>query len=422
MTQHAKLWSRDFSRLWWSEAASFFGSQLTLFALPIVALQYLGASAADVAWVATAAGVGTLVFLGLFGPWTDRVRRTRFMSLMSWLRALLLAAVAILCFTDNLSMVVLVVAAGLISGSTGLYDSAFAALLPGVTHRAKLPAANSWVAGMRSAGDIGAGATAGILLQVFSPVALFLSDALTYVVSAITVGRIRETGPSPTERLSARSYLRSLGSGFRLLRRDPVLWPVNLSIAHFNLFTTAIQAVYVTHALRTGSMSPAEIGIAGAIGGVLGLLSISVAPRVWDRCHPLTALVASFVLPAVAGLGMLLLSPGDEVLNVAILGVSLGFWASCVMVNIAGTETLKQVLVPDSDLGSVSAATRLLTWGVDPIGAALAGTLVLVLPTGVVLAVAAGGVVTSAIWVAFSDNVRRLPRLSELTSAQAPIQ
>ncbi|OOP60401.1 hypothetical protein BMF89_16865 [Arthrobacter sp. SRS-W-1-2016] len=410
----AKLWNRDFSTLWWSEAVSFFGSQLTLFAIPIVALQILDSSASEVAWINTAAGLGTVVFLGLLGPWTDKVRRTRFMSVMSGLRALVLSAMAVLFLMGSLSLLALVIAAFLVSGLTGLYDSAFAALLPSVAHRSKLTTANTWVAGIRSAGDIGAGATAGILLQLLSPVALFISDALTYLVSALAVGRIREERQAPPETFTFRGYFLSLGSGFAILVRDRVMRPVTLSIAHFNLFTAAIQSVYVTHALRTGSMTPAEVGIAGAVGGIIGLLSMMAAPWVWDRFRPVRALMATFMLPALAGLGMLLLTPGQVVSNVLLLGLSLGFWASCVMVNITGTETLKQLLIPHEALGRFSSASRVLTWGIDPIGAALAGVLALFLPTGAVLAAASSGVVISACWIAASRAVRELPLLSEI--------
>jgi MFS family permease len=408
-----KLWNRDFTRLWWSEAVSFFGSQLTLFALPIVALQNLRASTSEVAWISTAAGVGTLVFLGLLGPWTDRGRRTRLMALLSAVRAVLVAIVALLFVSGQLTLPVLIVVAGLIAGLTGLYDSAFAALLPGITHRSRLPKANSWVAGIRSAGDIGAGATAGILLQLFSPFALFIADACSYVVSAIAVRTIREAKPEPPPRLSVRAYGASLGDGFRILYRSSVMWPVNLAIAHFNLFTATIQAVYIAHAVRSGSMTAAEIGVAGAAGGVLGLASTVIAPRVWEWARPLGVLSVTFALPAVAGLGMLLLGPGQPVVNVALLALSLGLWASSVMINITGTETLKQVFIPSESLGSVSAASRIMTWGVDPLGAALAGVLAVFLPTGAVLVVAVVGVAASPLWVLVNRTIRGLPLLAQ---------
>ena len=37
-------------------------------------------------------------------------------------------------------------------------------------------------------------------------------------------------------------------------------------------------------------MSPAEVGFAGAIGGILGLLSVSIAPRVWSRFRPIAVM------------------------------------------------------------------------------------------------------------------------------------
>ena len=111
---------------------------------------------------------------------------------------------------------------------------------------------------------------------------------------------------------------------------------------------------------------------------------------------------------------MLLLAPGQAFANVLLLGLSLGFWASCVTVNITGTETLKQLLVPDERLGAFSSASRILTWGMDPVGAALAGALALFLPTGMVLAIATGGVVASAAWILASRSVRGLPRLSAI--------
>lgn len=84
------------------------------------------------------------------------------------------------------------------------------------------------------------------------------------------------------------------------------------------------------------------------------------------------------------------------------------------MVNITGTETLKQALVPDRQLGSFSSASRVLTWGIDPVGAGFAGALALFLPTGTILAIAAGGVATSLSWILASRAVRELPLLANV--------
>lgn len=410
-----RLWRRDFAVLWWSEALSFFGSQLTLFAIPIVALNVLGSTASDVAFINAAAGVGTTLMLVFFAPFTDRVRRTRLMSLMSALRALCLGALVVLVLIDGLSLAILVVVAFLVAGLTALYDSAFSAHVPTIVSRDKLSTANTWISGIRSAGDIGAGAVAGVVLQFLSPVVLFASDAVSYLVSAFGVGRLTESRPKrEPSRMTVRAFAAELASGLVLLVRQPTLWPITVSIAQFNLFTTAIQAIYVTHALRTGAMSPSEIGLAGAIGGVIGLLSMTAAPALWDRVRPIVLLSATFTLPAISGIGMLFVRSGESAWNVAVLGASLGFWAACVMVNLTGTETVKQLLVPNDVLGRVSAASRLVTWGIDPIGAFLAAVLTLFLPTGAVLLAAAAGVATSSVWILRSRRVRSLTRLPSM--------
>ncbi|WP_158865701.1 MFS transporter [Leifsonia sp. AG29] len=412
-TGERPLWTTDFRRLWWGEAVSFFGSQLTLFAIPIVALTHLHASAAEVAWLTAASGVGTLLFLGAFGPWTDRGRRTRFMSSLSLLRSAALGVVVVLLLTDHLSMLVLAVAIAVISGLTGLYESAFSALVPTIVDRSRLTSANSWVAGIRSAGDIGAGAAAGALLQLLSPVVLFLADAISYLVSALSVAGVRDHPARAIPRQTFGEYTRSLGNGMRTLRRSPIMWPTTLAIAHFNLFTSAIQAVYLVHALRSGSMSPVEVGIAGTIGGCIGLASTALAPLVWRRYRPALVLTATFCFPAASAIGIAALDRAGGLLNVALLGVSLGSWASCVMINIAGTETLKQLTIPETEIGNVSAASRILTWGIDPVGAALAGVLALLFPTAFILVVGAAGVVASCVWVLASPHLRALRMLTE---------
>lgn len=72
------------------------------------------------------------------------------------------------------------------------------------------------------------------------------------------------------------------------------------------------------------------------------------------------------------------------------------------------------LLIPHEALGRFSSASRVLTWGIDPIGATPSGVLALFLPTGAVLAVPSSGVVISACWIASSAAVRELPLLSEI--------
>ena len=57
------------------------------------------------------------------------------------------------------------------------------------------------------------------------------------------------------------------------------------------------------------------------------------------------------------------------------------------------------MLVPSQYLGRYSAASRLFTWGIEPVGALLAALAVTYAPISVVLTIAFGGIFASGFWV-----------------------
>jgi MFS family permease len=72
----SELWRHgDYLRLWSAQGISAFGSQITLVALPLVAILTLGASTFEVA-VLTGLELVPFVLLGIpAGVWVDRLRR-----------------------------------------------------------------------------------------------------------------------------------------------------------------------------------------------------------------------------------------------------------------------------------------------------------------------------------------------------------
>lgn len=196
--------------------------------------------------------------------------------------------------------------------------------------------------------------------------------------------------------------------GIRFLLSDPIQRPITLAIAHFNLFTSAIQALYVVFALRYANLSAAEIGVAASIAGVVGLCGVFISDWSIKKIRPVILLSVTLALPVLSGAGILILPLLGQFASMLVLSASLGLWACAVLVNVAASETLKQQLVPEAILGRVSAAIRLLTWGVDPIGAGLATLAVLYLPIHGVLLISIIGVGASVSWLLASSQLRKL--------------
>ena len=421
-----RLWTHDFSRLWVGEAVSFTGSQLTVFALPIVALQLLHADPASVTLINALAGMGTLLFAIVFAPWSDGAR-TRVMTAINMLRCVVLVGVSVLLLTGHLGLWALVLTAFLIAGLTAVYDSGFSAIRPTIVTRDALPRANSWIGGVRSVADIGAGGLAGAVLAVTSPVVLFATNAVTYLVAAISVGGVRspEAVRSRAEATGLGTYVRSIGAGFRVLLADRLQLPLTLAVAHFNLFTTGIQAVYVSFAVRELGFSAGAVGALVSVGGVIGLVGVWLGPVALRRWRLPWLLGLTFAVPGLLCIALSIVGNAPVPLAAATLAGTLGGWAVSVLINITATESIKQVLVPNEVLGRFTAAQRVLTWGVDPVGALLGGGLLLVLPLPATLGLLGLGVVTSALWVPLSPDLRRLPLFDRLhigtTAREAPL-
>ena len=80
----------DFVRLWTAQTISQFGTQVSLLALPLVAISLLRASAFEVALLGTVEFLPFILFSLPAGAWVDRLRRRPILILGDLGRALAL--------------------------------------------------------------------------------------------------------------------------------------------------------------------------------------------------------------------------------------------------------------------------------------------------------------------------------------------
>lgn len=395
-------------RLYSSEAGSTFTSQYVLFAIPVVAVTVLNARDSEVALLNAASGFGILVFLLFLGPLTDVRRKDLLLGFLSIARGLAAALLTYAFMQDAVSTTVLIVSIFFLGGMTALYESSVSAYIPALVRSAKLPSVNSWIAGLRSAADIGAGAAAGWVLQYFGPTWLMAVVAVLYILVSVGPFSMRAVfGSERIDQLGAEGagpepytgFINKAMAGFNILFRDRAQFRMNLGIFQFNLFTSAVQAVFAVYAIRYADLTAFTFGLAGTIGGLIGLSGVWFSVRAIRRFRPHRLLAATLMIPGVMGVFIVLLPIFDPTIQIFVLGASLGIWSAATLTNIALFETIKQVLVPSRYLGRYSAASRLFTWGIEPVGALLAALAVIYVPISVVLTIAFVGVFASGLWV-----------------------
>ncbi len=404
----------DFRRLWVGDALGQLGAQLTALALPVLAVRDLGASEWQMGLL-TAAETAAFLVIGLpTGAWVDRMRKRRVLIVADLVRAATLAVVVALALTGHATMPTLYAGALVISAATVFFDVAHQSYVPGLVGLAHVGEGNAKLQATQSVAQVAAPALGGALLRVVAAPLLIAVNALTYLVSALAVGRIRqvETLPPPEHRRPLREEIAE-GLGFVL--RQPLLRRIVACTALGNLFGAVSGSLLVLYALRDLGLDEAAYGTvlsASAVGGLLGAVTSDRLVR-WvgeGRVIPLAALAfapATALTPLAAALPV----PPQVVLVAA--GALLSF--AVVVYNVAQVS-FRQRVCPPLLLGRMNASVRFIVWGTSPLGGLLGGWLGHAWGVLPALWVGAAGTLLAALPVLLSP----LLRMRELPGAPAP--
>lgn len=396
---------RDF---WVGQTVSLFGDQVSLLAIPLLAALELHAGAAQMGLLTAAALAPNLLFSIHLGAWADRRPRRRELLIGADVgRALLLLTIPLAWALGVLSLGQLYVVA-FAAGSLGVvFSVAYDIVFVGLLERKDYIEGNSLINGSRAASIVAGNSVAGILVQALTaPIALLL-DALSYLGSAVFIGRAGAVESTPAQRGEGGS----LAAGGRFIARTPLIRAALLASATLNLFNTGFYALLVLYATRNLGMGAGAIGLALAIGGIGSLLGALVVRRLSRRIGLGRALVFGFVLTP-APLLLVPLAAGTQV-PVLLVAVAEFFNGMGVMVLDVGLGSLYAALVPDQLRARVSGAFLLVNYGIRPIGALAGGLLAAAVGLHTTMWITAVGALAGVLWLLPSP----LPRLRDLPRA-----
>jgi MFS family permease len=363
----------EFRRFWIGQTISAFGDQITYLALPIVAVLVLDADATQMG-VLTAVGlVPHLLFSLPAGIWLDRVReRRRLMILADIGRAMVIALVPLAFLSGWLSIELLFAVAFVVGSLALVFDISWNTFFVAVARREQYVAANALLSGSRSMSSVAGPALAGVLIQILSAPITLLADALSFLGSALFLGRIRVQEP-PIEQKpgTVREQLRD---GLSFIVRDPIIRGVLLSVATVNLFNFCFQALFILYATVNLGVEPGILGLAlgaGAVGSVIGAI---VAGRVGRRLGIGRAYLLSLILYP-APLILVPLAGGPPIVILAFLFVSEFLAGLGVMILDINAGAMILARTPDKIRGRAAGTFRFVNMGVRPIGAIIGGLL-----------------------------------------------
>jgi predicted MFS family arabinose efflux permease len=401
----------EFLKLWAAQSISQIGDQVTLLALPLVAVLTLDASAAQMGLLVAAELMPHLLFSLFAGVWIERSRRRRRLMIVADLgRTLLLASVPLAAAFDVLSFPQLYAVAFAVGTFAVMFDISWPTLFVAVVPRRDVVDANSKMSLSRALSFVVGPSAAGFLVQALTAPVTLLVDAFSFLGSALFLTRLRVQEPPVEE--DGNGVLGSLRDGLRFVLRDELIRSDLACAATVNLFNFVFYAIFVLYATRELGVAPGTLGIALGVGAVGGIIGALIAPRL----ERVIGIGRSVVLGSVLFPAPLILVPiasGSELQLGLMLGAAEFFSAVGVMIFDVSAASMAFLRIPDRIRARAAGSFRFVNYGVRPLGALLGGALGTALGLQTTLWIGVLGALLGVVWLFFSP----IPRLREVAEA-----
>lgn len=401
------LWrERDFLRLWAAQSVSDFGARITREGLPIMAVIGLAARPGELGVLAALSSAAGLLVGLTAGDYVDHTPRRRILIAADIVRAGVLLSVPLAAWLGVLSMLQVYAVAAVVAAASVLFAIADHAYLPSLVGRSLVLDANAKVSATESVAEMGGPALAGVLFQALTAPFAVAVNALTYLVSALFLWRIRTPEPAPDPR-GRRGWRSGLVTGAATSWGEPRVRVLLVMTATGGLFGGFFSALYVAYVLRDLGLGTALMGLGIAAGGLGALAGSVLAQAMARRLGVGPAIAVSGALSAL-GTMLILFAPADRAGAMAALVVSQILGDAFGVVPLILASSLRQSILPNAVLGRVGATFRAAGGGGAVVGALAGGALGGMLGLRMTLLIAIAGLLVGPLYGLASPALRRV--------------
>ena len=415
------LWANHaFVRVWSAATVSVFGSLITRFALPLIAILTLHAGPFEVAVVRSIDLLSALLVGFVAGAWVDRLRRRPVLIWADLGRALLLLSIPVSFALGTLQLWQLIVVAALAAVLTTFFDAADNAYLPTIVERERLVEANSALAASGSVVEFVGFGISGALVQILTGPITILIDVVTYLVSALLLFTVRTPEPPPPPAADREPVVHEIREGIGIVRRDELLRPFLGAQMLMSTLWGIFGATWFLFALQELDISPALIGVIAGLGGASSFVGAVVATRATKRWGVGPVAIGAMLLAALGNLFIPLAPAGAPLLAVLFLSGQQLLGDSAVTAYDVTETSVKQSRVADRELGRVSSIFHVGSAGAQFAAAIGAGLLAEVIGLRATSFLAPLGALLAAAILYWSPvrYLRDLPVMDSRTPAQ----
>jgi MFS family permease len=387
--------NRRFASFWAGQTVSQFGDRVSELALPLIAVVTLAATPAQVGLLTAAVWTPSLFCL-LVGAWVDgRPRRKGILVAADLLRAAVLFSLPVAHWLGVITLAQLFVVALLTGVGQVCFQAAYPSFFVSLVDRDRYVDAQSRLSASRSASFVAGPAIGGYLVQILTAPVAVLVDAVSFLGSAVLIGRIR-TAPWPAGPRS--SLLADARAGLHYVLSHPYLRAALGCATTVNVFTFVAQALLVLFASRTLGLPSGVIGLAFGIGALGGLAGAVVAPRL-SRRYGIGRVICAGAVLFPAPIALVALAGGPHWVAAAMLAFAEALSSAGVMLFDVNLNALQAAVTADAMRSRVAGVFGTVNYGVRPLGAVLGGVLGGTLGVRPTLLLAAVGGALCVLWL-----------------------
>ncbi|MEY2432042.1 MAG: hypothetical protein QOC92_1767 [Acidimicrobiaceae bacterium] len=400
--------NREFRLLWAGQTVSRVGTEVSVLALPLIAIQVLHASTFE---VGSLTAVETLPFLlvGLpAGAWVDRMRRRRVLIVADIGRLIALGSIPIASAVASLTLGHLFVVAFVTGVFTVFFDVAYQSYLPELVDRSQLVDGNAKLAATESIAHVAGPGIGGALISWVGASTAVIADALSYALSLLCLIGIRTPAEVPERGEVPTSLITDIREGLRFVWRENRIRAVAFCTATSNLFSGVMGAVVLLLMTRVLGFSSGKIGLVFAVSGLGAVVGSVIAPWLARRLGVGPAILLSI---ALGGVGPFLVAGATGSLAPMLIALGFGILGLTSVTYNVNQVSVRQALCPRRLQGRMNASVRFLVWGTLPLGGFLGGALGSTIGIRSTLWVAAVGQAAAFLWLLPSPipSMREIP-------------
>lgn len=392
--------NRDFALVWGGESISLLGSEISVVALPLLAIIGFGEGAVGVGLLIALQWLPFVLLAPVMGVFTDRLNRRAMMQVANWARFVILGSLPLAWALGGLTIGHLYLVALLKGVFDVVFQLAYQAYLPQLLPRDDLVDGNAKTQLSRSVALIFGRSAGGGLVGLLGAARAITVDAFTYLFAAISLMLVRFREPEAQARSRGlAATLTDLRGGVTMTFGNRLLRYLTLMATFGNTAVSMVLAMIIVFGYQDLKLNAAQVGLVLGVGGAPVLIGALLSRRINESLGIGRTLLLTHSMLVVAFLLLPLAQFGGTAFAVAVLITSQSIASFTTPVGNVGVMTLIQKATPPQAMGRVGGVALPFVWGANAVGPLLGSAVAVWINNVAAFYLAAVMALGSVLWV-----------------------